>query len=1015
MLPVCMQDLAVSQGWQRAKYTLPCAICPTIHKRFFTGVSHITQAIRHVVDASVNLIFMMWNRNHRQLYLLLLLLIWLAFGLRLIGAQAYGFWTDEGLTPLRASYPVAEILSNRIIIQEAVTKDTHPPLFYLLVHGSRQLWGESDFAYRYLPLLAGVLLIPLLYQLGRRLHGVRLGLMVALVTAVNPLQLYYANEARMYTLLALLTAGMSYVLWRVLQSEEMRRLRDYQSPHLSIAQYLLFYGVLAALAVYTHYTAVFLIAGQGLFWVWLLWRREHKRLLVGTAVAAILLAIPLIPFTIPRLFTGAEANYYYVSPLIMLQDVVRFFHLGRSVEYETTAVKLINLGAFALLLLGLYAPRNNLKRAFLLVYLLSVVLGLMAGSLLKPMYQGVRHIFIGSPAFLLIVSWGLVFAAEQWQRFRLRATHHRSLPPAHCLLWPLLTFASALILLGGSLAAVGNYFFDGRYGKDDFRAMIAFIEARAGENDVIVYNNAILLPLHEQYQTRPDVALTAVPLYPHAARDVAPAQLEKLAATYDRLWFITDPPADGRDDDQITRAWLDSNLAEVANVTFPSTTAVVQAIAYETTPRAADTLPDSAQPLAIEWPGWPRLAGVELAVTQPVAVPTLWVSLYWQGTDPATGQETPGTAVRFMLQDALGATWWASQDQWLQPPDAAWPDSEWVRQSYQLPLPPGLLPGRYTLLTQPVTGLAGDPIDVAQPLAEVEVAPGSEWPVPSAITTPPAIVFDNGLALAKVELYDTAVRPGHTLPLNLYWQTGAETAVGLGYELEVIRLDGSQLRTQSDPIGARWLESLPPHTLLREPTGLYFSPETEPGVYRLRWQLRQGETVIKGRPFWWPWAQEHVVVGTINVLPWPLETELPANVDPARVLFGADIGLYGYEVAQTDTAVNLTLYWQTINRPPENYRLFVHLVNEAGEIVGQIDPLPGNGLRPTKGWRPGEVITDQPILSLPPDLPPGTYTLWLGLYQPDTGARLPVTVKGDGVADGRLLLGTIDIPEDIPE
>jgi hypothetical protein len=72
-------------------------------------------------------------RNPRLWRLLLLITILLAFGLRVHQLDDFGFWLDEGLTPLRSSYSVPDILSNRITIQEGVTRDTHPPFYYLLI------------------------------------------------------------------------------------------------------------------------------------------------------------------------------------------------------------------------------------------------------------------------------------------------------------------------------------------------------------------------------------------------------------------------------------------------------------------------------------------------------------------------------------------------------------------------------------------------------------------------------------------------------------------------------------------------------------------------------------------------------------------------------------------------------------------------------------------------------------------------------------------------------------------
>jgi hypothetical protein len=70
--------------------------------------------------------------------------------------------------------------------------------------------------------------------------------------------------------------------------------------------------------------------------------------------------------------------------------------------------------------------------------------------------------------------------------------------------------------------------------------------------------------------------------------------------------------------------------------------------------------------------------------------------------------------------------------------------------------------------------------------------------------------------------------------------------------------------------------------------------------------------------------------------------------------------------------------------------LFAHLLNDAGERVAQIDARPaGPEALPTR-WAPPRIHTWTHPLPVPPDLPPGDYWLALGLYHPDTGARLPL-------------------------
>ena len=125
--------------------------------------------------------------------------------------------------------------------------------------------------------------MPLLAMVGKRLRGEALAVMVAALTAINPLQIWYANEARMYTLAVLLVTAASYILWRAIaQAQAVSKL-----PTRTIVRHLLLYLLLAGLSFYTHYTAAILILGQGVFWLLILWRQGHKRLLLATAVLAL--------------------------------------------------------------------------------------------------------------------------------------------------------------------------------------------------------------------------------------------------------------------------------------------------------------------------------------------------------------------------------------------------------------------------------------------------------------------------------------------------------------------------------------------------------------------------------------------------------------------------------------------------------------------------------------------------------------------------------------------------------
>ncbi len=912
----------------------------------------------------------------------LLLIILIAFGLRLHNLDNFSFWTDEGLTPLRSGYSVTDILRNEVIIQEGVGRDTHPPLFYLLIHTTRHLFGETDFAFRYPALLAGILLVPVLFQLGRRLRGYELGVTAALLTAVNPLQIWYGNEARMYTLAVLLAALSSYALWRGLTSNRPRR-------------YALLYLLLAGLTIYTHYTAVFLIGAQMAFWGWALWRQGQQKLLWSTAVVLILAAVPIIYFNWPRLFTGAEANYFYVSPLIMLKDVVHAFGLGVTIDAKLFSTRLLDLAAWGLLLAGAIGADGWLRRSFLLVYLYAIVIGLMVGSLIKPMYQGARHIMIGSPAFILLLAWGLV-----WLVGRIKSSQSRGAATT----WTILASLGGIAVLVGPALSLNNLYTNPHYEKNDFRSLIAYIEQKAGENDVVLYNDAVLLPLHEHYQQRSDIAVTALPTYPHQVGAPTETDLDRLWQQYARIWYVTNPPADERDANGFVHDWLKAHLTEVDDRTFNGRTVEVRTIAYATAPQWASRLPPDGRSLDIHWPNLPTLQGIQPQFAQPAALPTLWFDLFWQADMPPN----PKTYLRFTLRGPDDKEWLIHHAPLLatavpQPTDSL------VQQSYALPIPFGTPPGDYTLFVEPLASPTGPSLGAAQPLTNIALAASDSWPV--AVERPyttPSLHFQNGLTLLGLDLPDE-VRPGHNLPFILYWQADAPLSAKMRYELSVIAPDGRVWKKQDSVPGAPWLDPWPINMPIAEQTSLYFNPEAEPGVYRLRWRLID-EVEIGGRPFWRPWNRNENDLGAIEVVPWPLVTTMPDYIAPIQVNFGPNIQLAGFITEQTSETLDVVLYWRAQSPPTENYFSFIHLLNADGDIVNQQAFVPVDGLRPTKGWREGEILTDAYTFDLTTDLPAGDYTIVAGLFDPETEERPPVSYQNSPQEHNQFVLGTIALP-----
>jgi hypothetical protein len=129
----------------------------------------------------------------------------------------------------------------------------------------------------------------------------------------------------------------------------------------------------------------------------------------------------------------------------------------------------------------------------------------------------------------------------------------------------------------------------------------------------------------------------------------------------------------------------------------------------------------------------------------------------------------------------------------------------------------------------------------------------------------------------------------------------------------------------------------------------------------------------------------------VTRLEWPapvertIETTLPDR-PLINMPFGPEITLAAYELQAGDQLVT-TLYWQSQSRPDIPYTVFIHVVDEAGNIPIQQDIMPQNGRLPTTCWQPQEIITDTHELDMTL-LEAGRYYVVVGLYDQETATRL---------------------------
>jgi mannosyltransferase len=202
----------------------------------------------------------------------------LAAALRFSTLGLQGLWYDEAFTPVHVLHA-----SLRATLHAVVHTENTPPLWYVLEWAVSRVLGTGAVALRLLSALAGVATVPVAWAIGRELSGRRAALASASFVAVNPLFVWYSQEARAYALFVLLAALTMLTFVRTVRQQKPT---DRRSAGMAA------FAVSGSLALLTHYFAVFLLVPMVL---WLLLDRERRRAALPAIGVLAIIGLALLP------------------------------------------------------------------------------------------------------------------------------------------------------------------------------------------------------------------------------------------------------------------------------------------------------------------------------------------------------------------------------------------------------------------------------------------------------------------------------------------------------------------------------------------------------------------------------------------------------------------------------------------------------------------------------------------------------------------------------------------------
>lgn len=667
-------------------------------------------------------------------------------------------WWDEGWTVWLAEHDFAWIALR-------TASDEHPPLHYWLMNLWQNVFGADVLTGRFFSLLFGVLLVALVFRIGKDMGGVRLGLLAALFLTLARFEVWWSQDIKNYTLSAFFAWASVWMVWRIIFSESVSR-RDLDSEKIIWAGYIF----ATALALYSHYLAALIVLANNVFVavVWLVnlraqgWSqtRGFAARWIAAQVAVIVLFAPWLYLYLQNGATWSAAPAFDFGLFLRLAATV--LTLGVTTFIENYTLVVLGLVVVAGLSVGwvvraVQAARtitqsrptttrklanptlnkvNSLGWAALFLLLITLippaliyVLALTPAAIFAPKVQA-RYLMMLTPAVAMLFGLGVLFAADL-----LRGRAGRAVP------------AALVVLIAAAQVWTLNDYFRERYLRDEYFSLAQMINNFGLDGDAVVLNTDQEYPTFLYYLKRPFDWIGV----PNGVM-VNETTAQRVAATArqsNAVWVVTIPDALQQDPMRLVEQKIAERLPKQYEQTFGDKRLVL----YTNTLRNVKDVPRASfspqLPRDIVFDERLKLVGIDLPVREALAGDVVRVVTYWEAQDLTTVnlalQTRSGEIVsRAGIPISIGARARAQGDLQI-PPGTALDELQVIAQARLKALPIG------TVRVLPRDGLDLNPTD--------------------AVMQPRDERFGANIRLVGVNVPNQKFASGANVPVTLFWQT----------------------------------------------------------------------------------------------------------------------------------------------------------------------------------------------------------------------------------------------------
>ncbi len=454
-------------------------------------------------------------------HLILLAILFLGLFLRIYDLSGESIWFDEGY-----SIWVAKLTLVQTAV-DATTQDMTPPLYYMILNLWVRLFGDSEFSVRFPSVIFGLFAILMIYKLASLMFNKEVGIISSFLLSISQFHIHYSQEARCYTLMALLALVSMYFFIKFQEKE--------RSLTVSIG-----YGLSSILLIYTHVYGLLIIIAQNIYVFtlfvvsWEDYKCDFKRW-VSLQLILFVSFVPWLGFLLAKVSETVEEGFYAKVPSILsiitsfveysfgsslswllsllllllslaslerIKGGINWKDLLNSIENYTLKITLLDVKKIYLLLVWLFTP---------------IILPFVFSQLSTPIYV-TRHTIAASLAFYILVAKGIKNINSHFARLAI------------------MTIIAVL-----SLRVLFGYYYP-HIEKEQWREAAKYLDINAQAGDLLVFNCYLCQKwVFDYYSKKNDMRKMAFTKKLQPSYDDKSINVKELIPSvdgYSKIWYI---------------------------------------------------------------------------------------------------------------------------------------------------------------------------------------------------------------------------------------------------------------------------------------------------------------------------------------------------------------------------------------------------------------------------------------------------------------------------------------------